>query len=145
MIGHIYVKFHALQLLFSTFFNISYRPKFLYAFLKINSIKKKSDRSFLRKILRSTTFVWKIFRYLLSFSRYKLKTAFDGLFGLTGQPCPNVDLAEINNFSKHPIYNLHTKFQSLSIDCMVPGYHGTLDGAPMTTVPIIVHLYCNRL
>ena len=83
VIGHSYVKFHALQLLFGIFFNISYRSQFLPAFLKINSIKNKSDTPFFRKISRSTTFVLNFFRYLLSLTNYKQKTTFGDLSGLT--------------------------------------------------------------
>ena len=65
LIGHFYVKFHALQLLFGTFFNISYCSQFGPASLKINSIKKKSGKSFLRKNSHSSSFVWNFSRYLL--------------------------------------------------------------------------------
>ena len=61
-----------------------------------------------------------LFRYLSVFTNYKQKTAFDGLFGLTDQPCPNVELTEKDNSSRHPIYNLHTKYQPLSIHCKFP-------------------------
>ena len=87
------------------------------SFLKLNFIKNK-------KVIGHFYVKFDVLQLLLGtffhiFCRLQIiNDAFGGLFGLTDQPCPNVELTEIDNCSKHPIYNLHIKFQPLSIHCI---------------------------